>query len=298
MEDAKRIVILGPTASGKTRLAIRMAGEHGAEIISADSRQCYIGMEIGTAAPTPEEQDLAPHHNVSIFTPDQPDTAVAFRGRAMEWEREIRDRGSIPLYSGGSTLYLQSILMPPDPTPPASPRNLEKLRVEAETQGLQVLYDRLRDVDPQTAERMDGLNRHRIFRALDVWMQTGTPFSAFHTRRNEEITPEMEGTRVIGIRVGRAELHSRIEQRVDRMLKEGFLDEVKALMEAGHAWDLPPLRTVGYPQLRDVLLGEIGLPEARSRIIAATRQYARRQETWFARWPFIEWVDAAEAAGL
>lgn len=283
-------MILGPTAVGKSSVALRLALRLEAEIVSADSRQCYRGVDIGTATPPPDHLRAAPHYNISILEPDERDSAANFCERAREWTREINGRGKPVIYAGGSTLHLQCLIQPLDDVPPTDRENRRRLQERMAEEGLEVLYRQLREVDPEYAEKMDGMNPQRIVRALDVWMQTGKAFSSFHTGRQRIVPPD--DLAVFGLRREREELYDRINRRVDRMMERGLLDEVRSLLDAGYTSDDPGLNTVGYREPIAWLNGKIGEEEMVRRIKQRTRRYAKRQITWFRRWDFIRWIDA------
>ena len=284
-----RILLLGPTAVGKTGLSIKLAGALNAEIISADSRQCYRHLDIGTAKPGARELEQVRHYNISILDPDEPDSAADFYERAMQWEEKIRAKGKKILYVGGSTLHLQAIIKPFDDVPESDPDNVAQLERTAEREGIDTLYSRLEEVDPDYAKKMDGMNTQRIIRALDVWMQTGRPFSSFHSEEESfELPPE---TRVFGLQRDRKKLYERINRRVDRMFEQGFLDEVGRLLELGYGREDHALDSVGYRDAIEYLNGEKTLEQAVKDMKTQTRRYAKRQLTWFRRWDFIHWVD-------
>ncbi|MEX1012014.1 MAG: tRNA (adenosine(37)-N6)-dimethylallyltransferase MiaA [Balneolaceae bacterium] len=287
----ERIMILGPTASGKSALALRLATALDAEILSVDSRQCYRMLDIGTAKPSPEELEEVPHYNISILDPDERDSVADFHPRAEKWIGEIHSRGKRVICVGGSTLHLQSLIRPPDPAPGSNEKHLEHLAERAEREGLKILWEELRKVDPRYAEQMDGLNRQRIFRALDVWMQSNRPFSSFHT--GSELQPPEE-MRVYGLHWPRPDLHRRIEERAARMLREGLIQETQSILGAGYEADLQSLQTVGYREAISHLNGRMGRGEMLEKIQTSTRRYARRQLTWFRRWPFIHWMAGTE----
>lgn len=299
MTPPMRIALTGPTASGKTDVAVEIARLANGHVISVDSRQCYRGMEIGTAAPDAEQQALAPHLNVGLLDPRSPDTVAAFTKRESAWKEEIAAAGRRVVYCGGGTLYTQALLHPLDPMPPADSGNVERLQRESEADGLGALYERLKAVDPDYASRMDGMNRLRIIRALDVWMQTGRPFSSFH--RSEPVTPPPDMI-LFGIRHRRHVLHERIRLRTERLFTSSFEQEagrLDLLLRGGRAGspvgkESPPLlRTLAYPEMIELSAGRMERKEAVHRATIATRQYARRQSTWFQRWPFIHWLEPA-----
>jgi tRNA dimethylallyltransferase len=283
-----RIMIAGPTASGKTSLAIKLAKQTDGEIISVDSRQCYRFMDVGTAKPTAEELAQVKHHNISVLTPDEEDTVAGFLKRSDAYTEEIESKGKRVIYCGGSTLHLQSIIKPLDDIPPADQKNIDRLNQQAEKRGLESLFIKLQEVDPAYAKKMDGLNRQRIIRALDVWHQTGKTFSSFHS--NEPILPP-DNLLVFALHHPRKELHRRISERTDTMLDNGLLEEVRQLLDKGYSPGLQALKTVGYRQAIFHLKGEISSEQMKKDIKTATRRYAKRQITWLRRWPFLTWLN-------
>jgi tRNA dimethylallyltransferase len=284
-----RIIILGPTASGKTELSIQLSEELNTSIISADSRQCYKHIDIGTAKPSQSELERIPHYNISVLELEEEDSAMEFQKRAAKWEKEIHQESDHVIYVGGSTLHIQSLIMPFNEMPEADEVNITKLEKRIEKEGLDSLHKILKEIDPEYAKKMDGLNRQRIIRALDVWMQTGKPFSSFHVQG--DIKPD-EGTIIFGLKWPRQKLYDRVNRRVDFMIEKGLVDEVKAILEAGHSKELQSLNTVGYQEIIKYLDEEWTLEKAIEKIKTSTRRYAKRQITWYKRWEFIHWLDA------
>lgn len=284
-----RILLLGPTAVGKTDLSIRLAEELNAEIISTDSRQCYKYMNIGTATPTEEEQGGIPHYNLSIIDPATKDSVVNFYERAMEWEKEIKSRNKNILYVGGSTLHVQCVIQPLDDVPEADEENIEQLESRIAAEGIESLYEQLQDIDPDYAQKMDGMNTQRIIRALDVWMQTGRPFSSFHSENNTIEVPD--DMLVFGLKRNRQNLYDRINQRVEKIFDQGFLNEVRSILDQGYTLNDPGLNTVGYKEAIAYLNDEISRDKMIKDMKTQTRRYAKRQLSWFRRWDFIDWID-------
>lgn len=284
-----RIILLGPTASGKTELSLQVAEALNTSIISVDSRQCYKHINIGTAKPPVEELERVPHYNISVFGLKEEDSVIDFQKRAAEWEKVILANSEHVLYAGGSTLHLQSLIQPFNGMPKADEENIAELEKRIESEGLEVLFDELKQADSQYAEKMDGMNRQRIIRALDVWMQTGNPFSSYH--QQGEIQPD-EKTLVFGLKWPRQKLYDRINTRVDAMFERGLVEEAEAILEAGYSPDLQSLNTVGYKEVFAYLAGEWSLEKAKEKIKTHTRRYAKRQITWFKRWDFINWLEA------
>ncbi len=283
-----KIILLGPTAVGKTELSIQLAEQLTAPVISVDARQCYKYLDIGTAKPTRTELRRVPHYNISVLEPDENDNPVAFMNRLQGWNHELQHYPH-HIFAGGSTLYLQSLIRPMDDMPESNADNIRQLQKRIETDGIESLYKQLKRVDPAYTDRMDGMNRQRIIRALDVWMQTGKPFSDFHSNERFQLP---ENTLVFGLKRDREKLVDRIHQRVDYMMHSGLIEEVKSILEMGYSGDEQALQTVGYREIMDLLNGVYEEREvAAERIKINTRRYAKRQMTWFRRWPFIEWID-------
>lgn len=284
-----RILLLGPTAVGKTALSVNLAKKINAEIISADSRQCYKHMNIGTATPTQEEQGNVPHYNLSIIDPATKDSVVDFYERAKQWEGEIQSRGKNVFYVGGSTLHVQCVIQPLDDVPKANEENIAKLEHQIQDEGIETLYKKLQEVDPDYAQNMDGMNTQRIIRALDVWMQTDRPFSSFHSDDNTITVPD--DMIVFGLKRDRQNLYERINRRVDQMFEQGFLDEVRSILNNGYSLDDPGLNTVGYKEAIAFLKDNISRNQMVKDMKTQTRRYAKRQLSWFRRWDFIHWID-------
>ena len=284
-----RILLLGPTAVGKTSLSIQLAQQLNAEIISVDSRQCYRFMDIGTASPTKDEQNQVPHYNVSIIDPATKDNAMNFYERAKRWEQDIQSRGKNVLYVGGSTLHVQCAIQPLDNLPEANEDHIDELEAKIEQKGIEPLYKKLQHVDPEYAEQMDGMNPQRIVRALDVWMQTGRPFSSFHSDDDTIAVPD--DMTVFGLQRDRQNLYNRINKRVDQMFEEGFLDEARDILDRGYTLEDPGLNTVGYNEAIRFLNDQISRQQMIKDMKTQTRRYAKRQLSWFRRWNFIHWID-------
>ena len=295
MSTLQWLAIAGPTASGKTALALAIARRWPVEIISVDSALVYRGMDIGTAKPTPEERQQAPHHLIDIRDPAQPYSAADFVRDARALIPLIRDRGRFPLLVGGTMLYFKALFDGLDDMPPAQPDIRAELEAQAAQEGWPALHRRLAEVDPVTAQRLSPNDSQRIGRALEVYRATGQPLSSFH-RQSEGDVPA-EGLH-IDHRPGalwaleprdRGWLHARIGERFDAMLRQGFLEEVRRLRARGDLNEnLPSMRCVGYRQAWQALeaagdaLSQDGaaMERFRERGIAATRQLAKRQLTW------------------
>lgn len=286
-----RIILLGPTASGKTELSLQVAGELGIPIISVDSRQCYKHLDIGTAKPSEKELQRVEHYNISNLELDEPDSVQAFSERAEAWEKEILSSSDHSFFVGGSTLHLQSLIRPIEDIPSANEENIAEIESQIDKEGIEPVYNKLNSVDPEYVKTMDGMNRQRVIRALDVWMQTGKPFSSFHSNEKFELPDD---TLVFGLQRERQSLYDRINQRVDNMIEEGLVEETKKVLEMGYSKDLQPLNAVGYREIIAVLEDKMELDKAVEKVKTQTRRYAKRQLTWFRRWDFIEWLPADE----
>jgi tRNA dimethylallyltransferase len=292
----RALLILGPTASGKSSLAMALAARFPVEIVSVDSAQVYRGLDIGTAKPTAAERAQVPHHLIDIREPDDPYSAVAFVADALPLIDRIRSRDRLPLLVGGTMLYAKALLAPLDDLPPADPAIRRRLEAEAAATGLQALHRRLAALDPPTARRIGAGDPQRIQRALEVIEITGMPLSLLHSRRPDGSHHD-PALPIISLEPSdRAVLHRRIAQRFDQMLAAGLLDEVRALMaRPGLHPDLPALRSVGYRQAWEHLAGEIDAPGLREAGIAATRQLAKRQLTWLRSLPAHRRLDCLAA---
>ncbi len=275
---------MGPTASGKTALAIALAERFPLEIISVDSALVYRGMDIGTAKPDAATLARAPHHLLDIRDPTETYSAAAFRDDALRLMADITARGRVPLLAGGTMLYFRALLKGLDALPRADAATRQSIEADAAARGWPALHAELARVDPPTAARLAPNDSQRIGRALEIFRLTGTPMSALIARAEVELP-----YRVLQLALtpsDRAVLHRRIAERFDAMLAAGLLDELKTLRRT-HALtpDLPAMRAVGYRQAWAYLDGETSLADLRETGIAATRQLAKRQLTWLRSWP-------------
>lgn len=286
---ADAMLLLGPTASGKSALAMRLAEVLPVEIVSIDSAQVYRGLDIGSAKPSRAERAQVPHHLIDIRDPSEAYSAAEFVRDAVAAVRAIRARGRLPLIVGGTMLYAHALRHGLARLPAADPAIRERLEAEAATLGWPALHARLARLDPETAGRLAPRDSQRIGRALEVIELTGAPLSAQLAR--EQAAPLRLSTIAL-MPADRAALHARIEQRFDAMLASGFLDEVRALRSRGdlHA-ALPALRSVGYRQAWAYLDGQGDAASFRDAGIAATRQLAKRQLTWLRSMPEAQGVD-------
>ncbi|MDP9142445.1 MAG: tRNA (adenosine(37)-N6)-dimethylallyltransferase MiaA [Pseudomonadota bacterium] len=291
MAELPLIALMGPTASGKTGLALALAEHYPVEIISVDSAQIYRGMDIGTAKVTAEQQALVPHHLIDILDPAEPYSAARFAADAQSLIVQIRARGRTPLLVGGTMLYFRALLDGLSALPSADPAIRELLEARAREQGVASLHAELQRIDPEAGARLHPNDQQRIQRALEIHAITGLPASEFYRRERE---PSMLGSvvRVGLIELPREVLHARIDRRFDEMIDGGLVDEVARLRERVDLHPaLPSVRAVGYRQIWAHLDGECDLDEAIARGKAATRQYAKRQLTWMRSEPNLHRMD-------
>jgi len=285
------ILVVGPTAVGKTELAIRLAERLNGEIVSADSRLFYRGMDIGTAKPTSAEQARAPHHLIDVANPDETWSLAMFQQRAHEVIAEIHARGRLPLLVGGTGQYVRAVTQgwtPPEVEPDERLRLvLEKL---AEERGKEWLYERLQSLDPEAAAVIDLRNVRRTIRALEVILTTGHKFSA---QRGQADSPYDLLT--VGLKRPREELYTRVDARIDAMFAAGLLDEVRALLAKGYSPELPSMSGIGYRECCQVLSGQMSEEQARVQMKRITRIFVRRQANWFKESdPGIHWFEAGD----
>jgi tRNA dimethylallyltransferase len=277
------LAIIGPTAVGKTAYAIELAQRYNGEIVSADSRQVYQGMEIGTAQPSPDELAAVPHHLFGFLKPDDEFSLGTYVRSASAAIADITQRGKLPILVGGTGQYVAAVLegwQVPEVAP--HPELRAELEAQAEAEGHQVLYERLLAVDPAAAEKIAPTNLRRVIRALEVYLVTGQPISVLQRR---EPPPYRMQTRWITRE--REQLYERIDRRVDQMMQAGLLGEVQALVQAGYGWELSAMSSLGYIQFRPYLEGETDLESCVTRLKFDTHAFARRQDTWFRRLPYL-----------
>ncbi|MBE3665368.1 tRNA (adenosine(37)-N6)-dimethylallyltransferase MiaA [Vibrio navarrensis] len=287
------LFLMGPTASGKTELAIRLRQKYPVEIISVDSALIYKGMDIGTAKPDEREQQLAPHRLIDILDPAQSYSAADFRRDALQAMTEIASQGKIPLLVGGTMLYFKALLEGLSPLPVANPEIRQQIEQEALTKGWSVLHDELKEIDPVSAARIHPNDPQRLSRALEVFRISGKTLTELTQTKGESLPFRVKQFAIAP--KDRAELHRRIELRFDKMMEAGFEQEMKTLhaREDLHP-DLPSIRCVGYRQMWDYLDGNGTLDEAIYRGICATRQLAKRQITWLRSWDNLTWLDSED----
>jgi tRNA dimethylallyltransferase len=289
------VLLMGPTASGKTGLALALAERLPLEIVSVDSAQVYRGMDIGTAKPSAELRARVPHHLIDVADPAQPYSAARFCEDALALVEQIRGRGHVPLLAGGTMLYFRALQSGLSELPAADPVLRARLAAEAERHGWPALHARLAQVDPGSAARLHPNDAQRIQRALEIVELGGAPVGQLQARRSGRLAGP-----VVKLAVNppqRAVLHERIRARFLEMMEQGFLDEVRRLRARGDlSPDLPSMRAVGYRQLWAHLDGTWDRATAVERGIAATRQLAKRQLTWLRAEPEVVWLDPADPA--
>lgn len=284
------LTITGPTAVGKTELSLEIAEALDAEIISADSRQVYREINVGTATPPEDVLHRVPHHFINELSLQDPFSAGDFADAANERIREILDRGRVPLVVGGSTLYVHALQEGLADIPDVDDAVREQLEERLEDEGKQALYDELQEIDPKQAEKADPTKTHRVIRALEVYYGTGNTLTHYYENQPE---PPFSFVTVV-LNRDREKLYDRINRRVDRMLDDGLMDEVRKVMEMeGVRLDEPPLSTIGYREPIQHLRGEIDREEMVRLVKRNTRRYAKRQLTWFRRYDHYRWLDAS-----
>jgi len=281
------IVITGPTAVGKSAVALELGARFGAEIISADSRQIYRYLDIGTAKPTAAERAALPHHLIDVVDPDQYYSAAAFRDDAERVMADLKQRGRVALLVGGSYHYLQTVLERLEiPRVPPQPELRGELESFAHQNGAQALHDRLREVDPSGADQISATNIRRVVRALEVCRVTGQRFSDVGRRRGAPL-PALR----LGITTDRASLYCRIDARIDQQIKDGLLVETRRVLDMGYDAGLPPLAGLVYREAVALLEGKMALAEATQKMKESTHAFVRRQYVWFRKDPLIEWFE-------
>ena len=285
--------LLGPTASGKSALAVKVAEKVPVEIVSLDSALVYRGMDIGTAKPGRELRAQVPHHLIDIIDPDQSYSAGRWREDALRIIETIFQNEKVPLLVGGTMLYYRALIAGLDALPQADARVRAEIDTMAAERGWPAVHAELRKVDPEAAQRIAPNDPQRIQRALEVWKLTGKPLSSLQGVARPELPFELKG---IALLPERAVLHQRIERRFDAMLRMGLLDEVKSLRKK-YRLDaaMPSMRAVGYRQAWEFLEGEIDQATMRARAVTATRQLAKRQLTWLRSFPDLLRLDAGGA---
>ncbi len=284
----KLVIILGPTAVGKSETAVELTAKIGGEIINADSQQVYRHMNIGTGKPSEADRARVPHHLIDVVDPDEEFNAAIFRRLALEKIAEIHERGNKVIVCGGTGLYLKALTRGLFAGPEQNPEVRNELMRQIEERGLGALYQRLTEVDPAAHSRIHPNDRQRIIRALEVHQLTGKPMSEW--QQEHDFGDKHFDTLKIGLQRERAEIYDLINRRCDRMIAEGLLDEVRDLAAKGYSLDLRPLQSVGYRQMGLVLQGLLTIEQAVAEMKQETRHLAKRQLTWFRGDHEIRWL--------
>jgi len=292
------LVIVGPTGVGKTAVAVRLAAALPIEVVNADSRQVYRGMDIGTGKPTAEERAALVHHLIDVVAPDERYHVARFRADALGALGDIRRRGRLPVVVGGTGLYVRALLKGLRPAPPADPMLRQELEADLGAHGAPALHRRLAALDGQAARRLHPNDRVRIIRAIEILMRRGPPDPEGDAAA--DWSRGVPGWRLlmVGLSQSREALSHRLAERVRQMIARGMMNEVKGLLAAGYDESLPAMGGIGYRQFAAALRGRLALEEAERLMIRDTVRYAKRQMTWFARDPEIRWLDVDRAGGL
>lgn len=283
------LCIAGPTASGKTALAVALARELDGEVVSCDSMQIYRRMNIGTAKPTAEEMQGIPHHMIDVAEPEEDFSVSRYCAMAGPIVDGIISRGKTAIIAGGTGLYMDSLIQGNDFAPFPSTGMRERLEAQADTLGMEAMLARLREVDPESAERLHLSDRKRILRALEVYLETGETITA-HNRRTQALPPRYDALWLGLDFANRAELYRRIDRRVDRMLEMGLLEEIRGLLASGIPEKCTAMQAIGYKEFVAALDGCCTVAEAADQVRQSSRRYAKRQLTWFRRNPSMHWL--------
>lgn len=285
------LILVGPTAVGKTAFSIACAKQYNGEILSADSMQIYKGMDIGTAKVTADEMEGIPHYGLDLINPDQPYTVADYQAYADRIIRDIHTRGKLPIVVGGTMLYVKSLTDHLDFTEASADLEFRaRLQTLADEQGGAVLHTQLQEIDAVSASRLHPNDVKRIIRALEVYHTTGKPMSQAYLEQPPE--PKYD-TLLVGLNLDDREvLYERINRRVDLMMEQGLVDEVQGLLHKGYSRDLQSMKAIGYKEIVDYLEGRLTLAEAIDAVKQGSRRYAKRQLSWWRRETSIHWFDA------
>lgn len=293
--ERRAIIIVGPTCSGKTYCAIKLAQNLNSEIISADSRQIYKYLTIGTAKPTPDEQKSAIHHLVDHLEPDEEYNISRFENESIRIIQDLHAKDKIPVIVGGSGLYIKALVDGVIDVESADESYREHLLNIKKDKGIESLYSMLQDLDPKSAAEMLPQNWKRVIRAIEVFKVTGRSITEFHSEQQRDL--DINFTQ-FGLNWERQILYSNIENRVDQMINDGLVDEVKSILSRGYSTDLNSLNTVGYKEIIAYLNDEYPIERAVELIKRNTRRYAKRQMTWFRKDTRIKWLDIKDYSDL
>lgn len=290
-------ILIGPTAIGKTALSIELAKRLNGEIISADSMQIYKYMDIGSAKITKAEMENIPHYLIDIISPDEDFTVADFKGNAIKLIKDINNKGKLPIVAGGTGLYINSLVYNLNFTQVAPNDEVRaKLEYLADEYGNEYLHEELQKIDIESAKRISVNDKKRIIRAIEIFKLTGKPMSEHNKNFRKPI--EDYNLAMIGLNMDRKKLYNRINLRVDIMLEEGLIDEVEKLLEMGYSKDIVSMQGIGYKEIIMYLEGDISLDRSIELIKQGTRNYAKRQLTWFRRDNRIKWVNVDEFSNL
>lgn len=291
----KLLVIIGPTAVGKTKLSIEMAKRFNGEIISGDSMQVYKGMDIGTAKVKEEEKEGIPHYLLDIKEPDEPFSAAEFQELANLKIVDIQSRGKLPIIVGGTGLYIQSVIYDYQfSEAPSDPEYRVTLEKRVIVEGIDLVFEELKEIDPESAVRIHPNNVRRVIRALEIYHCTGHTMSE---QLNDQPTEMKYDTCIVGLTMEREQLYARINHRVDLMVEEGLVDEVEVLYKQGLK-DCQSIQAIGYKEMYDFFDGKINKEQAIEQLKQNSRRYAKRQLTWFHNKMNVSWFDMTDIAGL
>ncbi len=292
-EKEKLVVLIGPTAVGKTKLSILLAKKFNAEVISGDSMQIYKSMDIGTAKITEEEMEEIPHHLIDIKHPEEPFSAAEFQELVRSKISEITSRGKLPMIVGGTGLYIQAVIYDYQfSEAPSDDDFRQTLEERAEREGNEALYKELMEIDPESGSKIHPNNIRRVIRALEIYHCTGKAMSQFQENQSPEL---LYDTALIGLTMAREKLYERINLRVDIMMKQGLLEEVKSLFDQGLK-DCQSIQAIGYKELYEYFNGRVSLEDAIGNLKQNSRRYAKRQLTWFRNKMNVEWFDMSDTA--
>jgi len=286
------VVLLGPTAVGKSRIAVPVAKLFETAVLAADSRQVYRGMDIGTDKPTLEERQGVPHLLIDLVDPDVPFNTGSYRRAALEEINRLHQEGRLPFIVGGTGLYIRTVVRGLCPAPQADPGMRAELKKLSDEQGPGSLYAELQRIDPDTASRLHPNDESKIIRALEVHRLSGRPMSAMHREHQFQDAPFP--TLLIGLQRSRDALYERIEQRIDWQLSHGMVEETRMLLDRGYGRHLGSMKGLGYRQIGAYLANECQYDEMVERFKRDTRRFAKRQMTWFRKEPGILWLSVAE----
>jgi tRNA dimethylallyltransferase len=289
------LAIVGPTASGKSELGLRVARQAGGEIVNADALQVYRGLDVGTAKPSTEERREVPHHLIDLLDPEERFSAGEFARHGRQAIEEIRGRGRLPIVVGGSGFYLQALFEGLSPLPPSDPALRRERSRRAAEEGPEAGHAVLAAVDPATARRLAPADVQRVVRALEVAITTGRPLSRWIAERpaGEDPLPAVR----VALTLPRTLLYDRIAARVARMLAQGWVEEVRDLLDRGVDPEAPAFQAIGYRQMVRFVRGEQSLDEAVADTVQATRRFAKRQLTWFRNEADVRWLDPRQLSG-